>query len=232
MPYVIASPCIDVNDKACIDECPVDCIYEGERKSYINPRECIDCGACEPVCPVEAISQDRRVPEDAAEFIEDNRAFFEGVLPGRRPPSARRAARASSGRSAWTRRWWPAGPADAGRPPAHRRAPARGPAAHAQAWQQWAHDFGDRSILGEVYDPGGTVRPAAFDDYLAAQGVDVALLMCEYSPKVTGIQPIEDVLPLARRNPARIKLIANVNPHLHYPAEEELERQLGLGAVA
>jgi predicted TIM-barrel fold metal-dependent hydrolase len=76
------------------------------------------------------------------------------------------------------------------------------------------------------------VRPAAFDGYLAAQGVDVALLMCEYSPKVTGIQPIEDVLPLASCNPARLKLIANVNPHLHYPAEEELERQLSLGAVA
>jgi predicted TIM-barrel fold metal-dependent hydrolase len=100
------------------------------------------------------------------------------------------------------------------------------------AWQQWAHDFGDRAILGEVYDAEGTVRPAAFDGYLAAQGVDVALLMCEYSPKVTGIQPIEDVLPLASCNPARLKLIANVNPHLHYPAEEELERQLSLGAVA
>ena len=57
MPYVIASACIDVNDKSCVEECPVDCIYEGERKSYINPKECIDCGACEPVCPVEAISQ-------------------------------------------------------------------------------------------------------------------------------------------------------------------------------
>ena len=64
MPYVIASPCIDVNDKACVEECPVDCIYEGERKSYINPGECIDCGACEPVCPVEAISQDRRVADE------------------------------------------------------------------------------------------------------------------------------------------------------------------------
>ena len=61
MPYVIASPCIDVMDKSCTEECPVDCIYEGERKLYINPKECIDCGACEPVCPVEAISQDRRV---------------------------------------------------------------------------------------------------------------------------------------------------------------------------
>ena len=86
MPYVIASPCIDVNDKACVDECPVDCIYEGDRKSYINPKECIDCGACEPVCPVEAISQDRRVPADDEQFIADNLAFFTEVLPGRDQP--------------------------------------------------------------------------------------------------------------------------------------------------
>jgi len=86
VPYVIASPCIDVNDKACVDECPVDCIYEGDRKSYINPKECIDCGACEPVCPVEAISQDRRVPADDEQFIADNLAFFTEVLPGRDQP--------------------------------------------------------------------------------------------------------------------------------------------------
>jgi NAD-dependent dihydropyrimidine dehydrogenase PreA subunit len=86
VPYVIASPCIDVNDKSCVDECPVDCIYEGERKSYINPKECIDCGACEPVCPVEAITQDRHVAEDDEQFVEDNRAFFTEVLPGRDAP--------------------------------------------------------------------------------------------------------------------------------------------------
>ena len=55
MTYVIAEPCVDLKDKACIDECPVDCIYEGERMLYIHPDECVDCGACEPVCPVEAI---------------------------------------------------------------------------------------------------------------------------------------------------------------------------------
>lgn len=55
MTYVIAEPCIDVMDKACIEECPVDCIYEGPRMLYIHPDECVDCGACEPVCPVEAI---------------------------------------------------------------------------------------------------------------------------------------------------------------------------------
>lgn len=86
MPYVIASPCIDVLDRSCMEECPVDCIYEGGRKAYINPKECIDCGACEPVCPVEAISQDRRVSEADEPHIEDNRRFFVDVLDGRDEP--------------------------------------------------------------------------------------------------------------------------------------------------
>ncbi|MEO9222851.1 MAG: ferredoxin [Mycobacteriaceae bacterium] len=86
MPYVIAEPCIDVMDKSCVEECPVDCIYEGDRKLYINPMECIDCGACEPVCPVEAISQDRRVPEEYTEHIANNKEFFTSVLPGRDEP--------------------------------------------------------------------------------------------------------------------------------------------------
>ena len=86
MPYVISSQCIDINDQSCVEECPVDCIYVGERKLYINPKECIDCGACEPVCPVDAISQDRRVPDEDQAFIEDNRAFFTDVLPGRDEP--------------------------------------------------------------------------------------------------------------------------------------------------
>lgn len=83
MPYVIAEPCIDVMDRSCMEECPVDCIYEGERKLYINPVECIDCGNCEPACPVEAISQDRRVPEDQKEFVVDNLRFFTEPLPGK-----------------------------------------------------------------------------------------------------------------------------------------------------
>ncbi|MFP5335952.1 MAG: ferredoxin [Actinomycetes bacterium] len=86
MPYVIGSSCIDITDQSCVEECPVDCIYEGDRKLYINPMECIDCGACEPVCPVEAISQDRRVPEDEKDFITDNRRFFAEPLPGRDEP--------------------------------------------------------------------------------------------------------------------------------------------------
>jgi NAD-dependent dihydropyrimidine dehydrogenase PreA subunit len=86
MPYVIAAACIDVMDRSCIEECPVDCIYEGGRKLYINPVECIDCGACEPACPVQAISQDRRVPADQAGFVTDNARFFSQPLPGRRQP--------------------------------------------------------------------------------------------------------------------------------------------------
>ena len=58
----------------------------GARKLYINPAECIDCGACEPVCPVEAISQDRRVPADEEEFVADNARFFDATLPGRDGP--------------------------------------------------------------------------------------------------------------------------------------------------
>ena len=67
MTYVIAEPCIDVKD-ACVDVCPVDCIYEGDDQFYINPDECIDCGACEPECPVEAIFPDDRRPAEMDEL--------------------------------------------------------------------------------------------------------------------------------------------------------------------
>ncbi len=83
MPYVITSACIDTMDQSCVEECPVSCIYVGARKLYIHPDECIDCGACEQVCPVQAISQDRRVPAEDTEFIADNRRFFTEVLDGR-----------------------------------------------------------------------------------------------------------------------------------------------------
>jgi uncharacterized protein len=99
------------------------------------------------------------------------------------------------------------------------------------AWRAWARDFGDTGLIDAVYDADGTVDPARFDAYLAAEGVDVALLFAEYSPRVTGIQAVEDLLPLTAHSD-RMRLVANVNPHLHYPVEEELARQLGLGAVA
>ena len=55
MTYIIAEPCIDIKDLSCVDVCPVDCIHEFDRMLIIDPEECIDCGACEPECPVEAI---------------------------------------------------------------------------------------------------------------------------------------------------------------------------------
>jgi predicted TIM-barrel fold metal-dependent hydrolase len=100
------------------------------------------------------------------------------------------------------------------------------------AWREWAQEFGDTGLLDRVYTPDGTVDPARFDAYLAEEGVDVALVLSEYSPKTTGIQPVEDVLPLTAHNPDRIRLIGNINPHLHYPVDEELRRQIALGAVA
>lgn len=86
MPHLIAGPCIDILDMSCVDVCPVDCIYQGIRKNYIQPDECIDCGACVPECPVEAIHLDRDVPEAEAEHLADNRRFFAEPLSGRDEP--------------------------------------------------------------------------------------------------------------------------------------------------
>jgi NAD-dependent dihydropyrimidine dehydrogenase PreA subunit len=79
MAYVITDPCIDVQDQACVEVCPVDCIHfdEGEdRMLYINPDECIDCGACEPACPVSAIFAEDDVPADKAIFKEINVLWY------------------------------------------------------------------------------------------------------------------------------------------------------------
>ncbi len=76
MTYVIAEPCVDLLDRACVDECPVDCIYEGDRMLYIHPDECVDCGACEPVCPVEAIFYEDDVPTAWTDYTRANVDFF------------------------------------------------------------------------------------------------------------------------------------------------------------
>jgi predicted TIM-barrel fold metal-dependent hydrolase len=90
----------------------------------------------------------------------------------------------------------------------------------------------DSVPMTELYDEQGTLRPERFDAYLAQQGVDIALLFAEYSPRVTGLQTVEDLLPILEHNPHRFRLVANVNPYFHYPVEEEVARQVGLGAVA
>ena len=83
MTYVIGSACVDVMDKSCVQECPVDCIYEGARTMYINPDECVDCGACKPICRMEAIYWEGDLPDDQQQHREDNAAFFHRTLPGR-----------------------------------------------------------------------------------------------------------------------------------------------------
>ncbi|HEY1367737.1 MAG TPA: ferredoxin family protein [Gaiellaceae bacterium] len=78
MTYVIGEPCIDVKDRSCVDVCPVDCIHEVGRLLVIDPEECIDCGACEPECPVEAIYPEDALPEKWREFVAINAAIVEG----------------------------------------------------------------------------------------------------------------------------------------------------------
>lgn len=86
MAFFIAGDCLDILDKSCTEECPVDCIYEGKRKLYINPNECIDCGACEPVCPVTAIHSDLHTTDDTRIWQDDNATFFDTTLTGRTVP--------------------------------------------------------------------------------------------------------------------------------------------------
>ncbi len=80
MTYVIAEPCIDVVDQSCVSVCPVDCIHfeQGvDRKLYIDPDECIDCGACEPECPVNAIFPEDSLPSEWAQYAELDARWFQ-----------------------------------------------------------------------------------------------------------------------------------------------------------
>jgi NAD-dependent dihydropyrimidine dehydrogenase PreA subunit len=86
--YVIAEPCIDVIDQSCVSVCPVDCIHfdQGvDRMLFIDPDECIDCGACEPECPVTAIFPEEDVPVQLKSFIGKNKDVFNGANPPGRP---------------------------------------------------------------------------------------------------------------------------------------------------
>src|SRR4029453_5099823 len=85
MPYLITEACIGTKDKACVDVCPVDCIYEGEQQLFIHPDECIDCGACEPECPVTAIFPEEDVPGNMRQYIQINRDVFKSPTPPGKP---------------------------------------------------------------------------------------------------------------------------------------------------
>ena len=88
MTYIIAEPCIDIKDLSCVDVCPVDCIHTFERMLIIDPEECIDCGACEPECPVEAIFPEDALPDKWEPFVKINYAYGDG--PGGREPARQR----------------------------------------------------------------------------------------------------------------------------------------------
>jgi len=80
--YVISAACIDIKDCGCVEVCPVDCIYQGSRMLYIQPDECIDCGVCEPVCPVEAIFSEVDLPAEQNDYLRINREFFTPAVSG------------------------------------------------------------------------------------------------------------------------------------------------------
>lgn len=79
MTYIITEPCVGVKDAACVDVCPVDCIYttDDDDMYFISPDECIDCAACEPVCPVTAIFAEEAVPAMYEEYIKINYDYFD-----------------------------------------------------------------------------------------------------------------------------------------------------------
>jgi len=80
MTYVIAEPCIDVKDTGCIEVCPMDCIHgtDNDRMLYIDPEDCIDCGACVPACPANAIFTEEELPEQWKQFAQINADYFKG----------------------------------------------------------------------------------------------------------------------------------------------------------
>ncbi|WP_103222378.1 ferredoxin [Roseibium marinum] len=82
MTYVITEPCIDVKDGDCTLACPADCIYEGGRMFYIHPEECINCGLCLSICPVDAIFWDGEITQEQKPFETINREYFGAAVTG------------------------------------------------------------------------------------------------------------------------------------------------------
>lgn len=78
MTYIVTETCVDLKDKSCMEVCPVDCIHEtdDDRMVYVDPEECIDCGACVDPCPVDAIFAEEDVPAAQTPYIEINKLYF------------------------------------------------------------------------------------------------------------------------------------------------------------
>ena len=77
MTFVVTESCINCKHTDCVEVCPVDCFYEGENFLVIHPDECIDCGLCEPECPVDAIFPEDEVPQDQREYLDLNAKLSE-----------------------------------------------------------------------------------------------------------------------------------------------------------
>ena len=88
MTYVVTESCIKCKYTDCVEVCPVDCFYEGPEFLVIHPDECIDCGLCEPECPIEAIYADDELPNNQIEFIEINAKLadvYENITEAKEP---------------------------------------------------------------------------------------------------------------------------------------------------
>jgi len=88
MAYVVTESCIKCKYTDCVEVCPVDCFYEGPEFLVIHPDECIDCGLCEPECPIEAIFPDDEIPDNQIEFIEINAKLadvYENITEAKEP---------------------------------------------------------------------------------------------------------------------------------------------------
>ena len=88
MTYVVTESCIKCKYTDCVEVCPVDCFYEGPDFLVIHPDECIDCGLCEPECPIEAIYADDELPNNQIEFIEINAKLadvYENITEAKEP---------------------------------------------------------------------------------------------------------------------------------------------------
>ena len=75
MPFVVTGACINCRYTDCVEVCPVNCFYQGANMLVINPDECIDCGVCEPECPIEAIKSDEELAPDELHWAQVNKRF-------------------------------------------------------------------------------------------------------------------------------------------------------------
>ena len=79
MTYVVTDACLESKDQSCLEVCPVDCIYDIGEMLAVHPAECIDCGACESECPVEAIKPETAIEPNERPFVEVNAALRDGA---------------------------------------------------------------------------------------------------------------------------------------------------------